>query len=186
MNKKRPDESLAAADQTAANADQQVSRLDQGAADSDDAIADADQRASDRDQAVADNEHNTLVEVSPAAQRAYDASKHARATVSAARKENRVRRARTGRDRVAAAGQRDRTATERDARGVERATDAEVDSGTKSSADVLVDLQQMEHAMEGISVDGSTMRVMQTEANQLRTEYRRLVEEEALPPVPLH
>jgi hypothetical protein len=186
MKKQKLDQSLADADQTAANADQKVSGLDQGSADADDAMAVADQRASDRDQAVADNEHNTVVEVSPAAERAYDASKYARATVSAARKENRVKRARTGRDRDAAAGQRDQTATERDERGQERASAADEDSTAKVAADVLVDWQQMEHAMEGTSVDGSTMRVMQTEANHLRTEYRRLVEEEALPPVPLN
>jgi len=125
-----PDQALADADQTAANSDQKVSSLDQVIADADDVIADLDQRASDRDQAIADTHHNTLAEVTPGDQRAYDELKNARAVVSAAREENRMKRARTGRDRDAAAGQRDRTATARDMRGVERRTKPEDDPQT--------------------------------------------------------
>lgn len=113
-------QSSADADQTAANSDQKVSGLDQGASDSDQAIATIDQRASDRDQALADRQHAAAIDPTDADEKEYEASKRARALVSLTRLENRIKRARTGRDRDAAAGQRDRTADERDERGLNR------------------------------------------------------------------
>ena len=182
MTEQAHDRSLADADQTAANADQKVSGLDQGTADSDDAIAALDQRASDRDQALADNAHNTLAEVTPAAQRAYDASKHARNTISAARQENRMKRARTGRDRVAAAGQRDRTAAERDVRGIER--DGGEPDQSERPVDILLQIRDLEEAMTGSSVDSSTWRAMRAEMDLLQADHRRLIEAEARPTAP--
>ena len=182
MTEQAHDRSLADADQTAANADQKVSGLDQGTADSDDAIAALDQRASDRDQALADNAHNTLAEVTPAAQRAYDASKHARKTISAARQENRMKRARTGRDRVAAAGQRDRTAAERDERGIER--DGGEPDQTEHPVDILVRIRDLEEAMTGSSIDSSTWRAMRAEMDLLQADHRRLMDQEAGPAAP--
>jgi hypothetical protein len=177
MTEQAQDQSLADADQTAANADQKVSGLDQRTADSDDAIADLDQRASDRDQALADHAHNLLAVVTDAAQRAYDASKYARKIISGARQANRLKRARTGRDRVAAAGQRDRTAAERDERGLER--DAGVGSGqTASSGNVGAHIRGLEEAMTGSSVDSSTWRVMRAEMDLLQADHKRLLEEE--------
>ena len=114
MKDQATDQVLADADQTAANADQRVSSVDQGSADADDTIAALDQRASDNDQTIADKHHDTLAEVTSADQQAYEAARNARAIISAARHENRAKRARTTRDREAAAGQRDRTAAARD------------------------------------------------------------------------
>jgi len=58
MTDQEPDQVLADADQTAANADQRVSGLDQRSAEADDTIAALDQRASDNEQAIADQHHD--------------------------------------------------------------------------------------------------------------------------------
>jgi hypothetical protein len=120
----RTDQSSADADQTAANSDQNVSAIDQSASDTDQAIASVDQMASDRDQAAADRQHAALPDPTDADVKDYEKSKRARAMVSLVRMENRIKRLRSGRDRDAAAGQRDRTADERDERGLARDKDS--------------------------------------------------------------
>ena len=63
-------------------------------------------------------------DVTPEQQRAYESARQARSIVSATRETNRLKRARSGRDRDAAASLRDRTATARDQRTIERNADA--------------------------------------------------------------
>jgi hypothetical protein len=181
MTEQAHDRSRSEADQSAANADQKASGLDQGTADSDDAIAALDQRASDRDQALADNAQNTLAEVSPPVQRAYDASKHARKVISAAREDNRSKRARTKRDRVAATGQRDRTGAERDERGIDRDGGADT-SEASPTAEVLRQIHALEQTMTGSHADSSTWRVMRAEMDLLQADHKRLIEEHAARP----
>jgi len=71
-------------------------------------------------QAIADKHHDSLADVTSADQQAYEAARNDGAIISAARHENRAKRARTTRDREAAAGPRDRTAAARDERGQAR------------------------------------------------------------------
>ena len=120
MQDQAPDQVLADADQTAANADQRGSGLDQLSADADNALSKLDQRASDDEQLAADRQLDKLPEVTPADQEAYETATHARVIASTARDDNRVKRARTSRDRDASAGQRDRTGAARDRTGAAR------------------------------------------------------------------
>jgi hypothetical protein len=69
---------------------------------------------------MADRHHAAVVDPTPADVVAYQESRSAREAVASERQLNRLERARAGRDRDAAASLRDRTADERDERGLAR------------------------------------------------------------------
>jgi len=108
------------ADQAAADTDQRISDADQSASDADQIGAGIDQLASDRDQAAADRQHAAGIDLTPADERAYEASRHERETVSGARQANRLERARTAGNRGATAWKRDRTGHARGKAGQDR------------------------------------------------------------------
>ena len=66
----------------------------------------------------------SLLRLTDADERDYQASRMAREKVANERQQNNIERARTARDRDAAASQRDRTADERDERGLAREEEA--------------------------------------------------------------
>src|SRR4029077_3008847 len=84
-----PDQVLADADQVAAHSDQALSNAAQAADESDQASADKDQLASDHDQAIADVDHEAAIDLTPAQELAYEASREQRDEASIERDESR-------------------------------------------------------------------------------------------------
>lgn len=152
------DQMVADADQSAADADQVSSDIDQTASDRDQTGADLDQLASDQDQATADRDRAAHPDLSPDAERSYEASRESREGASSERLGNRIRRQTAARDRDEAATDRDRMAEIRDEGGRGRdalATDLELPSSEREA--------QLLHELEELRAQAAADRVRAAE-----------------------
>lgn len=107
-------------DQSAADADQTSSDADLAASASDQLSADREQLASDRDQATADRDHAAGPDPTAAEERAYNASRDERETMSFERLKSRLERLTTSVERDVTATDRDANAQFRDGSSAER------------------------------------------------------------------
>jgi diguanylate cyclase (GGDEF)-like protein len=167
------DQRAADADQSASDTDQALSDEDQSAAGTDETTSERDQRASDHDQAAADLDRASRTDLTPAEERAYDASREERAAGSFERLLDRLKRAGTARDRNETATQRDRNARARE--GTSQARDARLaaDAARASEESEAALLQRLEEVSARAAADRARAAAERDQAARDRTDAAR-------------